>query len=302
MKEYLKSFLRDFEYPDECRALLLSCYDSIVADGERRDALEAVLAAYSDNKNVSYFVIEEYVLKISKDFEFHEYTVWLLVYILMTKRLLELYRESGLSLKLWRESIKDLKIKTEECREVKGIYGTFVGSWFPNFFRLRRFALGRLQFELTTYKGEQFVCSDGTAVSEGDAVLAVHIPRSETALSKENCDAAYTAAAEFFAKDFQGEKIVFTCSSWMLYPKNSEILHERSNTRRFGEEYEIVSVSYDEAGEHPEAWRIFGVECNGNVKDLPESSHLMRAYKEYMFGGGVTGRAYGIKLLQKNAK
>ena len=295
MREYLKGFLNEFEYPEECTSLLLQCFDMIEADEQKRGELCELLNLYRENEKLSYFVIEEYVKRISDGLPTHEYCVWLLVYQLMTKRLKELYIERGISLHIWRDSMQDLLIKAEECKEVKGIYGTFVGSWFPNFFRLKRFAFGRLQFEPTGFLQDEFVCSDGLALKRGDRVLAVHIPRSQTPLSEENCNASYEAAARFFANEFD-KKTVFTCSSWMLYPKNSEILHERSNVRRFGEEYEIVTVTHNPQGEHPDAWRIFGIETE-DLCDLPEGSFIQRAYKSYMLEGGVTGKAYGVKLL-----
>ena len=295
MREYLKGFLKEFEYPEECASLLLECLDTIESDEQKRGELRELLTAYENNEKLSYFVIEEYVKKLCDGLSAHEYCVWLLVYQLMSKRLRELYIQRGISLDIWHESMQDLLIKAEECKELKGIYGTFVGSWFPNFFRLKRIAFGRLQFETTSFLEEEFVCSDGMVLKKGDRVLAVHIPRSKTPLTEENCNASYEAAARFFANEFD-KKTVFTCSSWMLYPKNSEILHERSNVRRFGEEYEIVTITHNPVGEHPDSWRIFGIESE-DLRDLPESSFLQRAYKSYMLEGGITGKAYGVKLL-----
>lgn len=299
MRAYLEIFLKDFGYSEDCSALLLDCYDSITVDENRSVILKNVLSAYTDNLKVGYFTVEEYVKNICNGFCFHEYTVWLLVYLLMTKRLRELYLQNGISLDIWRDGVNDLKTKAEECKIIKGIYGTFVSSWFPNLFRLRRFTFGRLQFELSRFSEDKFECSDGTVIKRGDRTLAVHIPLSDMPLSKQNCDESYNAAAEFFKNEFKDGRAVFTCSSWMLYPKNSEILHERSNVRRFCEEYETVTVTDDKAGEHPEIWRIFNVEFNGDVASLPEDSFLQRAYKEYMLSGGITGRAYGVKLLPK---
>lgn len=219
MRAYLENFLKDNNYPNECGALLLDCFDATLADGQRRLTLEALLEAYENDHMLKYSIIEEHVKKICDGDFYHEYTVWLVVYILMTKRLRELYLQNGLSLELWRDGIEDLRIKAIECKELKGFYGTFVASWFPNLFRLRRFALGRLQYEYAKFLEEEFLCSDGTLLKKGDRTLAVHIPRSEAPLSKENCDLSYRAAAEFFANEFQGEKVVFTCSSWMLYIK-----------------------------------------------------------------------------------
>ena len=299
MESYLETFLRDFEYPEECAELLSECYRSIGADPEKSKLLQAAKAAYAENPNVKFAVLEETVRAICQGFRFGEYTVWLLLWILLSEHLRELYAQNGIDPAIWRESMLDLKCKAEECKTVKGIWGTFVASWFPNFFRLKRFAFGRLQFELAKFESDRFVCRDGTVLKRGRRVLAVHIPKSEQPLSKENCDASYQAAATFFAKKFRGGKVIFTCHSWMLYPKNSEILHEKSNTRRFGEEYEIISVTQNPPGEHPDAWRIFDVDPNGNIGSLPEDSHLRRAYKAYMQGGGITGKAYGVKLMPK---
>ena len=296
MREYLKGHLKEFDYPQQCQELMLDIFDAICKDDTKRATLDSLREAYKTDMNVSYFVIEEYVKKLCDGLPFSEYSVWLLVWQLLTKRLRELYEEKCIPLSVWRESINDLKVKAEECKETKGIYGTFVASWFPNFFRLKRFTFGRLQFELARFQEEEFICSDKTTLKKGDRTLAVHIPRSDVALSKENCDASYEAAARFFADEFIGEKTVFTCSSWMLYPKNSEILHERSNVRRFGEEYEIVTLTHNPEGQHPDAWRIFGIETD-KTEDLPEKSFLQRAYKKYMLEGGITGRAYGVKLL-----
>ncbi|MBO4309405.1 MAG: DUF5596 domain-containing protein [Clostridia bacterium] len=299
MKQYLETFLRNFEYPEECAELLSECFDRIEAEQKKHALLRAALAAYAENRNVKFAVTEEAVKGLTEGLGFPEYTVWLLVWILMSEHLKELYVQNGIDPAIWHQSMLDLKCKAEECRNVKGIWGTFVASWFPNFYRLKRFALGRLQFELAKFESDRFVCRDGTVLTRGERVLAVHIPKSAQPLSKENCDASYQAAATFFAKEFQGGNVIFTCNSWMLYPKNSEILHEKSNTRRFGEEYEIISVTCDPPGEHPDAWRIFDVEPNGDIDSLPEDSHLRRAYKAYMQGGGITGKAYGVKLMPK---
>ena len=300
MKQYLTEFTTSFHYPDQCIEALSSCYDAIREDQDRSDILDALLSAYEADCCVSYFVLEDYVKRICEGFSFHEYTVWLLVFVLMSRHLRELYLQRGISLELWRESMNDLTIKLGECRLLHGIWGTCVASWFPNFYRLKRFAFGRLQMEITAYKGDGFVCKDGTRLTAGDPVLAVHIPRSIQPLSRENCDASYRAAADFFGDRFEGDVVAFTCSSWLLYPKNSEILHERSNARRFGEDFELMSVTHNPTGEHPDLWRIFDVECNGDYAALPEDSFLRRAYKAYIMSGGATGRGYGVKLVSKS--
>ena len=297
MKQFLEDFLKDFEYSAECAEQLVSCYDAIVSDSAKKEKLQAALTAYDNELIVKYAVWEAYVKDICDGFAYHEYTVWLLLYILLSKRLLENYREKGISEQIWKDSMTDLKYKADECILLKGIHGTFVPDWFPGFYYLRRFAFGRLQFELARFSEESFVCRNGQTLKKGDRVLAVHIPRSPLPFSKEACDASYNQAARFFANEFSGDFAVFTCGSWLLYPKNSEFLHEKSNVRRFGEDFEIVSSIDYPMGENPNIWRIFDVEFNGNLADLPEDTHLRRAYKQYMMAGNLTGRAYGVKLL-----
>lgn len=299
MKQYLEAFLKDFEYPQDCAEHLLSCYGAISQDKARNDALQAALTAYDQKCDISYTELEDHIKSVYENFEYHEYTVWLLLYILMSKRLLARYRERGISDDIWKESMCDLKYKEEECWLVKGIHGTFVADWFPRFFHLRCFALGRLEFEITRFWEDTFVCKNGVVIANKARVLGVHIPRSGAPFSKEACDESYRRAAEFFANEFTGEYVIFTCGSWLLYPKNSEFLHERSNARRFGEEYEIVTSS-DCEGEDPNIWRIFDVEFTGDLSALPEDTHLRRAYKQRLMSGGTTGKAYGVKLLPKS--
>ena len=299
MKRYLAEFFKTFGYPDPCSKQVSSCYDAIVSDADRNQILEELLAAYREDPCVSYFVLEEYVQRLCHGFAFHEYTVWLLIFVLMSRRLRELYSENGLSLSLWQECMSDLKTKTEECWTLYGIWGTFVASWFPNFYRLKRFSFGRLQIEITTFHNEDFVCKDGTVLRTDAPVLAVHIPKSQQPLSKENCDASYRAAAEFFGDRFEGDRVFFTCDSWMLYPETVRILHESSNTRRFAEDFELISQSKDPDGEYPSLWRIFDVAYDGDFSKLPEDSFIRRAFKEYLMNGGVMGRGYGVKILPK---
>lgn len=301
MIQYLKTFLTAFEYPHDCAEHLLTCYDAILQNQTKNKALQAALTAYDQNCTIAYPELEPYVKIICDEFAYHEYTVWLLLYILMSKRLLERYREKGISEDIWKESMRDLKCKAEECRMIKGIHGTFVADWFPRFFHLRCFAFGRLEFELTRFWEDTFVCKNGVVIENRARALGVHIPRSGIPLSKEACDDSYRRAADFFANEFPGEYVIFTCGSWLLYPKNSEILHEKSNVRRFGEEYEIVTVT-DYEDVNPNIWRIFDVEFNGDLSVLPEDTHLRRAYKQHMLAGGITGRAYGVKLLCKKSK
>lgn len=72
---------------------------------------------------------------------------------LQAERLRENYRAAGLTDELFWDTIADLKFKLIECYDVYGIWGTFVASWYPWFYTMHRFKLGRLQYEAVHFSG-----------------------------------------------------------------------------------------------------------------------------------------------------
>lgn len=104
-----------------------------------------------------------------------------------------------------------LKWKMDECKEVYKISGTFVPAWFDRFFKVERFGLGRLQFELIPF-GETYE-KNGVSLNPESTVINVHIPRTGTRLDRESAKAAYQMAADFFKDEFGEKPIVFVCWS-----------------------------------------------------------------------------------------
>ncbi|MBO5269586.1 MAG: hypothetical protein J6B77_02290 [Clostridia bacterium] len=291
MRNYLIGFLREFEYDAADAAHLLGVYDTIAQSEEASALLSEALAAYAADRMLDY---KEEILKrsqkIAKLVSVHPYTTDLLVFMCMTRHLKTLYEARGLDLQIYRDSVLDLKWKTDECKLVKGICGSFVASWFPGFFRLERFALGRLQFELITARADYE--KDGVRVEKDkDRVINVHIPRTGTPIDKESCDRAYAQARAFF-RDEVGERCPFVCHSWLLYPKNKELLSPHSNTYRFMSEYEIIA-SGDNLGE--DLWRLFDTD-EKHPDRLPADTSFRRAYAEHLKKGGRVGWGLGVKL------
>lgn len=291
MREYLISFFKEFNYEEQDAAHLLATYDAIAANAEANDILTQILAAYDASIDIDYK--EEVRVKarrIADVTALHPFTVDLLVFICMTRRLKALYVEKGIDLQIYHDSILDLKWKLEECKVVKGICGSFVAFWFTGFFNLTRFALGRLQFEVITSRFDYE--KDGVKLIKDESkVINVHIPRTGTPMDKESCDAAYAAARDFF-KDEVGERPAFVCHSWLLFPENKQILPARTNTYRFLSEYDIVSWRYN-TGE--DLWRLFDTE-EKNPDRLPANTTFRRCYVEHLKKGGRVGIGIGIKI------
>ena len=206
----------------------------------------------------------------------------------MTRRLRALYAERGLSSEIYRNSVLDLRYKLEECKTVKGIVGSFVAYWFPGFFDLSRFALGRLQFEMIDF-GMDYE-RNGHVLTPKSRVINVHIPRTGTPMDKESCDDSYRQAKEFFKKE-TGEECVFHCHSWLLYPENRTILPPHTNIYRFLSEYEILASHTDRDGR--ELWRLFDTD-ERNPDRLPTNTSARRLYAEHLKKGGKVDVGKGI--------
>lgn len=291
MRSYLNQFFKDFDYEEKDAQHLLVTYDAITANKEATSLLQEILSAYSANVSLDY---TEKVLskakKIADITTLHPFTVDVLVFICMTKHLKSMYLKSGIDLQIYRDTVLDLKWKLEECKIVKGICGSFVAAWFSGFFNMTRFALGRLQFELTTI-GFDYEKNGIRLEKDKSVVINVHIPRTGTPLDKESCDRAYEQAREFF-KNKIGKNVAFICNSWLLYPENKHILSPRTNTYRFLSEYDIVEWKTN-TGE--DLWRLFDTD-EKNPSRLPTNGSFRARYVEHLKKGGRVGTGVGIKL------
>ncbi|MBE6548566.1 MAG: hypothetical protein E7667_06820 [Ruminococcaceae bacterium] len=290
MREYLSEFFREFDYSDEDSQELLRSYDKIAEDKHAYILFSQAITAYENNIKLDY--AQEIFARVRQAAEIvgiHTYTVELLAFICMSKHLKALYIEQKIDLKVYRDSMLDLKWKLWECKAVKGICGSFVAEWFPGFFDLSRFALGRLQFEIVTVGFDYD--KNGVVLKKGESkAINVHIPRTMTPIDKDSCDAAYEKAREFFSDKL--DRAVFVCYSWLLFPENKSILPPHTNTYRFMSEYDIVEWGYN-SGE--DLWRLFDTEEKDPEK-LPADSTLRRCYAEHLMRGGRVGFGLGVKI------
>ena len=294
MRAYLENFMKEFEYKENDAKFLLQEYDKIQSNWSAKSLFNKVVEDYNKSIHIDYY--NDALVKAEnagRNAGVHPYTAGLLIFMCFSKHLKELYDERGISAQIYRDSMLDLRYKLEECKLVKNIIGSFVAWWFPGFFDMTRFALGRLQFEMSTYNGEDYE-KNGKKLVKGDKVIGVHIPRSETPVTKEATDDAYAQAAKFFIDEIPNKQVVFVCHSWLLYSKTLEVFPKHSNTYRFIHEFDVTWNSEDKEGEYNDAWRLFDMDYTGNVNDYPENTSMRRAYKQYLLDGGRTGEGFGI--------
>ena len=292
MIEYVLSFMDELGFDKEAVESLSADIEKIYANGDAKALFAGAVDDYERDINSNYTELREAAKRAGEIVGVHAYSAELLLFICFSKHLRELYRLRGISDRIWFDSMSDLKWKLWECKAVKGIWGSFVAGWFPGFFNLTRFALGRLQFEIVAFDGEYE--KNGKALKKGDKVINVHIPRTLTPLDKESRDDAYAQAAEFFKNMTDGAPIAFVCSSWLLYPEAEKILPAHSNIRGFMADYDMIRSKTNGEGEYGDMWRLFDMDFTGDLNDYPEDSSLRRAYKKFLLDGNRTGSGYGV--------
>ncbi len=290
MKAYLTSFLQECSYEEADVEVLLAAYDRLQQCPQARLAWEKAIAAYggtSCDHNAMIALVDEAAMHSGV----HEYTADLLLYLCLSKRLRERYRERGIDDGIFVNSMLDLRYKLDECKAVKGIVGSFVPFWFGGFFDMTRFALGRLQFEIIPFEAEYH--KDGHRLTTGSYVINVHIPRTGTPLYEEECEAAYAQAKAFFADRFEGE-VPIVCYSWLLYPELKTILPETSRMVRFARRYDVFrsGISKDRA----DLWRLFDTD-EQHPDRLPTNTTARKAIAAHLKNGGKLGWGYGVFFL-----
>ena len=268
---------------------LLENYEKIKTSAE----FSALVSAYEEQGAAFDFSPALQRLKsISVSVGVHEYTAAMLYFLCLTREWRRLCACQKIDDDVWHDSAMDLKYKLWECKAVKGVVGTFVGAWFPRFFKLERFALGRLQFE-TIVLGEE--CRlNGKVLSSGTTVLNVHIPRTGMRLIYEEVCEAYQKARVFFRQKFAFETPAFVCHSWLLYPLHQKMLSNDSNILKFINDYTLVKTGqYDN---YSELWRLFDCEIKEDFGLLPQDTSLRREYVSLMLRKEKSGWGFGVHM------
>lgn len=279
--------MRELDFPTDCRTAVLSGYGQITS-GKFAAAFDGFLSEYAENKDLDYTDLAARIEKdLSPVFE-NRYLATLILYIAMTQTTRRLYKENGISEDIFYRTAADIKYKAMEAKLVKGDWGIFCAPWFGGFFSLKLFAFGNLQFKLISAYRDYV--TESVNISKGTPVLEVHIPRTGRRLDHEEVLNSYKQGAEFFKERFAIDEPIFVCASWLLYPKNLEILKPDSNIAKFISDFTIVdSVCYDD---YSELWRLFDMDYTGDVRALPADTSFRRGYIDWVKRGEKTG--YGV--------
>lgn len=289
MRTYLQDFMESYDYPQEAIDTLLAAYDVL---GKHTD-FQKLLDIYDNDRFCDYKALLAKCKEIAADTDIHTYTVEFLMFMCFSRKLLQTYLENGYTKALWRQSMLDLKCKMMVCKSVKNIWGMFVAWWYDGFFRMERFGMGRMEYELFDFPLDYYE-KDGKCLRKGDKVINCHIAKTGEPLSPELVEDAYRQAAEFYKEEFTGKPIPFFCESWLIYSKMDDLLPAKSNIRTFKERYDVIHDHLYEKGDYSEMWRLYDMDYTGDLDDFPADSTLRRNYRQYLKDGGQVGEGYGV--------
>ncbi len=293
LTEHIKTLMQKIHFPDEA----VKAFSEV----ENRLDLNPAFAEKFDKAVYDYmFAGQENteaaaaMLKIIAD-EFGENVLTLNTVFLLgcSEELLNRFRAAGISDEIYWDSMADMRCKLLECMECEGVCGNFVLSWYNGFFKVRRFALGRFQYERSTFTNEGgYVTKSGHRLEDKSLIINFHIPSSGIPLTDDVRFDSYRRAYEFYKNDFDGKPIVLCCNSWLLYPKHRLFLPSTSHILRFMDDFEIVREN--ESDDFGNAWRVFGHWADLPLSEWPRDNSLRKAYCEWLEVGNKAGSGYGV--------
>ncbi len=285
MRIDIREFLKEYNYHEDAEKVIISAYEELAGD----EAFEALAESFYGT-DMSAEMLTEKLNEFCGNFDIC--TVQLIYFIALTPYLKEKYQKLDISEDAYSDAVEDLRTKMMECHEVRKVWGIIPVEWFCDLFRMKIFAMGRMQYAVGKYHEDVIVA--GRTVRKGDDVVIIHIPSSGKPFDRESRLASYEKAYYFFKKYLGGKEPVFCCNSWLLNPPNREILGEKSNIVSFMEDFRIVhSFEYPD---NRNLWRIFGADAELPPKDLPRTTKLQKAFADWLKQGNRLGSGIGFFL------
>lgn len=280
----IRAFCEYLDFPQEAAECFVAGYQAITRDAECAEKLRIARELFLTAEDGQY---KQLLQDISERIQLHRYTVDMIFLLSFAPDLRRAYAEKGISEEIFRDTMLDLQYKLMECKTVYGVWGTFVAWWYRDFFRCKRFALGRLQFEYIPFPYSQY----RGLVSQGKPVLTFHIPSSGP-LRPDCVDASLQKAYRFYR--CSGVIPVFF-SSWLIYPPHQKLYPQNSNLAKFCRLFDMIGQKDDlKNGNY---WRIFQAPFSPEaLSDAPENTSLQRSFKRYLQEGNHMGSGHGMLL------
>lgn len=275
----IQDICKKIGFTEEAEKVFLFAFDRLRNEKELFEGVCGAMDEYILSDTLGY---EKILSKAAEKLDISIYTINMVFMLMCAKSMRYMFYIKGYFDKLFYDTIKDLSYKAEECYRLYGVWGTFVLDWYRFFCKCRVFALGRLQFQKIAspvdYKD---------IVKKGDTIIATHIP-SGSPLKIEDVHKSFDAAYKFYGGC--GEKMVFSCHSWLLYPPQYEMYAPKSNLRKFYDIWDITDVEESNGN----FWRVFYKPEGYDLSKITPHTSLEKKLLEYLKSGGSMGFSRGI--------
>ncbi len=204
------------------------------------------------------------------------------------------YKKQGFSDEQFFANADDMRCKLIECKTVHGVPGTFVVWWNHGWLEVKRFKLGRFQYERFVFDQDDVTFS-GITTKKGDTVYNFHIPSSGEDMSEQARIESYKKAYEFYRDELPADGILrLVCRSWLLWPGFKNILGEKSNILSFASDFHIIKEEIYQV--YNDYWRVFGKDYTLPPDKLPRKNSLQRGMADIIARGENIGWGYGLIL------
>lgn len=292
--DFIQHFMSRLEFPGEAVKLFTEVLEKFDGNSLYAKIYDTLIDKYEYHQTRIEKKLTRPLDVLAKLMGYNKYTVHEVFLLSLAEKLWNQYILMGLGEDRYWETMADMKYKLLECMECEGVPGTVSFGWFDGYFRFDKASYGRFQYELCTYDfDEPFTMKNGHVVRKGDRLVGFHIPSSGVPLTDEVRFDSYRKAYESVKELFPDGKVIFACSSWLLYPKHREFLPEHMNIRRFMDDFELVEWSEDKNGFY-DIWRIFGRDAKLPYDKLPKDTTLKKAYAEWLSAGNKGGHGVGL--------
>jgi hypothetical protein len=293
---YIQNFMDRIGIPLEAKNEMLKVEKKIFSD-------ENILKVFSKSKielmnnNISLDETLATISTFSKELDISEYTLHFVFLMNCTDILFLNYKREHIDEQIFWDTMDDFRCKLLECYEVMGVWGTFVAGWYADFLNMKRFALGRFQYEEISFESNTYM-KNGIVLNKGDKVYNFHIPSSGKGLDKSVRIASYRKAYDFFGFKEKDGILILVCNSWLLHKELQNILPKTSNILDFIHDFDIVSSTDTE--NFDDSWRVFGKHHKMPLEQLPIDTSLRKAVVEHLLSEGKMGTGFGIIVFDGN--
>ncbi len=287
-RDYLHVFLENTRFDSDAIAQIDAVVDTVCQRGGET-ALDEITAFYFDT--LDHCAVGERLEALAQQLDVPIAQLRLLTVILATERAVPIYRDKGVDDALLWDTFSDIREKAASFRDAYGYYGQRVLNWFCVFLRAEMVRFGCFMYVDGGYSSKTPYTYEDISLQNGDRVRHLHIGGGQPFHKEARLDSLRQAHAHFCPN---GERLICTCSTWLLYPVYRKILSPTSNIVSFMDDFDIVQVN-DQDFFH-DCHRIFGKPYEGDPNALPENTSLQRAFKQHLIQGGKIGTAFGVLI------